>query len=164
MNRRLIAMMLSFSLLSAFLCSCNLFSTPLSDEEMIENRIDQFLRCYNTGDLEGILKCLDVKTRKGIESAINISEGLAGMLGVGGISFSDLFGYGVGISESDELLGVEIYSMEIDEKSADVIVKMSYALTDNAKHEENALFEMRKENGDWFIHDFRSYYGNLGSD
>ncbi len=155
------AIVVCFSLLSLLFCSCDLISKPLSDEEMIKNRIDQFLRCYNTGNLEGVLSCMDEKTRQTIQSAINLSEGVAGMLGVGGISFSDLFGLGVGMSENDELLSVEIYSIEIEEVRAEVIVKMAYAYVGSEPYEENALFEMLKEDGDWFIRDFRSYYGNL---
>ena len=161
MSKRGIAGILCLCMLGMLLCSCNLLSKPLSDEEMIENRIDRFLRSYNTGDLEGVLSCMDAKTRKAFQSAINIGQGIAGMLGAGGISLSDLFGLSVGMSENDELLGVEIYSIKIENESADVIVKMTYAYNGGATHEENALFEMLKEDDDWFIRDFRSYYGSI---
>ncbi len=167
MSKRFLAFLLCLCVLGSVLCSCDLFAEKPSDEKLIQKRIDRFLHFFNAGDLEGVLSCMDSKTRKTYQSAINIGEGIAGMLGAGNISLSDLFGVSVGLSENDELLSVEIYSIEVEDDAAEVIVMMSYnqtVLGSTVSHEENTLFEMKKEDDDWYIRDFNTYYGDIEND
>ena len=45
-----------------------------SDEELIRDRMNTFLTAYNSGDLQGVLQCMDAKTRNTYQSALNIGN------------------------------------------------------------------------------------------
>ncbi len=127
-----------------------------SDEEQIVSRIDEFTNAYNDGDLDGVLACLDAKTRKTCESMKNLSESIGGA--VLGFSFdlSDLFGISIGFASDDDVLSFDIQeiSMEDDKESATVSAQLKYndRLSEN---DEFATFYMVKENGEWYIKDLR---------
>lgn len=162
MMKRIFSIALCLCLLSTVLCSCDLLSKPKSDEQLIDERIDQFLRAFNTGDFEGVLACMDAKSRRAAQSAINIGEGILDMLDYGGIKLADLFGLSVGLSENDEVVGIQIYSAEIGETTATLLAHMTYRQTfmgASQSYKEDWKIEMLKEEGDWFIHDCTTYYG-----
>ena len=121
-----------------------------SDEELIRDRMNAFLTAYNSGDLQGVLHCMDAKTRNTYQSALNIGNVLVGLSGVS-IGLEDLFGLGVGLMTEGDLL--EFENMEISIRSdtkATVTVTMSYN-EPGASYSEDVRFTLVKENGDWFI-------------
>ncbi len=126
--------------------SCNIFK---SDEELIEDRISTFLSAYNAGDMEGVLECLDEKTRNMYQGMMNIAQGLGGK----GFGVSDLFAVGVGVTSDGDLLSVDILDIQFEsEEKATVLTVLTY----RDKYQEasdRTVFTMIKEDGDWFIAD-----------
>lgn len=129
--------------------------TTKSDEELIELKINQFLKAYNSGDMDSVLECLDSKTRNTYESAMNIGNALIGKSGFK-IGISDLFGIAVGtISEEDILTISEINIAIKNETEATVDVTLAYK--DNISDtKESAYFTMVKEDNEWFIKNLQS--------
>lgn len=126
-----------------------------SDEEQIQFRIEKFLRAYNSGDTEGILECMDQKTRNGLQASVNVANALAGMTGFK-LDFSDLFSMGVWQMSEGDILEISDVVIEVTgEDRARVDVTLSY--DDRVSEmEDEAFFTMVKEDGDWFIENLES--------
>lgn len=137
--KRLIVLCVCFVVLCSSLCSCLRIK---NDEEKIKSQINAFVFAYNSGDLTEVLECMDSKTRNTYKAAINITGSL-----LGGVSVSDLFSLGVGLSEGDALKVTIIEVTISDESNAMVkaILECNNSLT------ENVSFSMVKENGEWYI-------------
>lgn len=142
-----------FGMLTLMLLIFQLFACDFqkSDESMIEARIDEFTTAYNSGDWDGVMKCLDSKTRNTCESLINLSESIGGAAFGVNIKLSDLFSIGVGLIPEDEILRISIVEVIIEnEESATVDANLQFndSISDT---EETVTISMVKENGDWYI-------------
>ncbi len=139
------------------------FQKKKSDEELISARIDAFLTAFNTGDFDGVLACMDAKSRNQCQALANMLEGIKLGFSAGGVSVSgslnmaDLFGFSIGSISKDDLMNMETVELKIqDGKYATLYTNLSYSV-DIGSPEGNIKFELKKENGDWFISDMLPY-------
>ena len=151
----------ALALCMVFLCGCSFleqFFHPKSDEQKIQERIDKFLQSYNTGDLDGVLECLDSKTRNTAQAMVNIANNIGGALlseatGLGlGLNLSDLFSLGIGLSSGD-FLNVQVKSITITDSTnayADITLGMNEQISSESAE---GRFILIKEGDDWFIKD-----------
>ncbi len=131
------------------------FFEKKSDEDLIRDRINAFLKAYNSGDISAVLDCMDAKTRNEYSAIVNIGSALLGKSGLGGVSVSDLFALGVGGMSEGDILSVSNEEIElIDSQNARVNVEMSYK-DKVSQMNSGAVFTMVKEGDDWFIKDFK---------
>ena len=145
--KKLLALLLAVLLLIFSFSAC----VQKSDEEMIRDRIEAFLKAYNTGDSEGVLECLDAKTRNTFAALSQLSISFGGGMFSGSLSLKDMFGIRI---DEEELLSVDIVKINISsETAATVDVQMSYK-NSYQNHSEEAFFTMVKEDGNWFIKNF----------
>ena len=146
--RRFLLLTVTFVLLLSTLTSC--FLKPKTDEELIYERIDEFLTSYNSGDFEGVLNCLDAKTRNATKAMTNLMGSFGGsLLGVD-IDLADLFGLGAGLAGGD-MMNVQITELIItSETTAQVHAVMTMKLYDQ-QQTQTIIFGMVKENKGWFI-------------
>lgn len=150
--RKILAVFMVLLLCLSFLSAC---TSPKSDEELIESRINTFLKAYNSGDMDAVLECLDAKTKNTYKSAMNIGNALIGKTGFD-ISLSDMFSIGVGILSDEDILSISNMAVSIiDDNNATVDVTLGYRdkMTDTL---EKAVFTMIKEDNDWFIKNLES--------
>lgn len=151
-HRRFLAVIMMLLLCFSLLSACTF---QKSDEELIESRIDQFLKAYNAGDMEAILDCLDTKTKNTYEAAMNIGNILIGKTGFD-INLSDLFSISVGTMSEGDILTISDTTINIsDDTKATVYVTLGYKDKMNDT-QEKAFFTMIKEDNDWFINDLES--------
>lgn len=149
----IIAVLITFASLYGII-NLNMFK---SDDVIIENRIDKFLKNYNSGDYDGVLDCLDLKTKNTYKSVSNIGNAIIGKTGFK-ISLADLFGISVGVLSSDDLLKVSDMNINIiSENNAEVKAVLSYKNDAASAFNStiNVCFVMVKENNDWFIKDLK---------
>lgn len=139
----------------------------LSDEELIEKRIDSFITSYNNGDFDGVLESMDSRARNQYESMANLLSGISLGFGIGGFSasssvdFSDLFGFSVGsISGDGDLMSVDVSDIEFTGETTAVVYATMVYSSSLSTSEELIKFIMVKEDNDWFIRDMRDDYGN----
>ncbi len=140
-----------------------LFGSSRSDEQMILDRIDQMVTDYNNGDIDAMMESLAPKTKTLVKSTIGISESIVGgLIGID-LSFTDLFGLSVGLSEGD-MLSIQIESIDIrDEDTATVTGTMGlnagvgeYAASESAAitivmvKDKSGMFKK-----DWFVQTIR---------
>lgn len=139
------ALFVLMSFIMAMVCGCSL----KSDEEMIEDRMNSFLRAYNSGDMQQVLESLDAQTKSKYQSVMNLGNAVIGLTGFG-ISISDLFGLGVGLSGGTVL---ELEDMEIkivSDAKAYVTATMNYQGIQES-YSQSIKFTLVKEYDDWFI-------------
>lgn len=151
-HRRFLAVIMVLFLCFSLLSAC---TSPKSDEELIESRINNFIKAYNSGDIDAVLDCLDAKTKNTYKAAMNIGNVLIGKTGFG-ISLADLFGISIGIMSEDDVLTISNISISISsDTSATVYVTLGYKdkMSDT---QEKAFFTMIKEDDDWFIKNLES--------
>jgi len=120
-----------------------------TDTEMITERIETFLKAYNSGDMDKVLKCLDAKTRNAFQAMLNLLGGLAGSAAGFNIDLSDLFSLGVS-TVSGDFMELEIADIKVIEKST-ATVTTTMDLTGMGMM--TIYFEMVYEDGGWYIHD-----------
>lgn len=160
---RIIGVVVISCMLVLGLCSCeyivdflkSLEPEQKTDEQLIEERIDEFATAYNNGDYDGVLECLDTKTRNTYNAMMNVGGALLGGFGLDmGISLSDLFSLGVGFIAVDEVMAFDIHSIEVgDNGTAVVDVTIKSAV---GGFSEKAYFTMKKEKDDWFIRNLQT--------
>lgn len=161
--KKTISILLILALTCTLLAGCGLIE-PVTDEDLIRERIDTFCKCYNNGDLDGAVDCLCAKTRNTAKGALKLAEGLGGALfgelGLPdlGLSMSDLFGLGVGVMGEDDLLNIRITNIKITGDTAVVtgVMDMNYDLDVGDEHvkgptNEAVTIKLVKEDGDWYI-------------
>ncbi len=127
-----------------------------TDEEKIEDQINNFVTAYNDGDLEKVLDSLDSRTRNALKSTMNITETLLGSKMK--VKLSDLFSVSVGlVSGEDDILKVTIDDIDIQDDKATVNVSMTYRdkANDFSDFTGEAVFTMVKEDRDWYIRNFK---------
>lgn len=98
--RRVLSIVMVVCIMMISLTAC--FAAK-SDEELISDRIDSFMKAYNSGDMDGVLDSLSAKTRNTLSSILSIGNSLIGNLTGIGLSLSDMFGLGVGLQAGDLL-------------------------------------------------------------
>lgn len=128
----------------------SLETEPKTDEQLIEERIERFAEVYNNGDYDGVLECLDTKTRNTVSAMMNVGAAILGEFGFDmGISLSDLFSLGVGLIGDDEILTFDIHSIDVQSANLAVVEVTMKSAVGNLS--EAAVFTMRKEDDDWYI-------------
>lgn len=124
--------------------------TPKSDDELIESRVREFVSAYNSGDLDGVIACMDTSSR-------TFLKGAAGLLGVVTETdtsefLTDLFGVSATVvSDGEDLLTILSIDINFDsQEQADVRVSIRYR--DYQQQVEDILqLDMVKEKGNWYI-------------
>ena len=124
-----------------------------SDEELIVECIDEFVFCYNSGDIDGCVECLDAKSRNEYNAKNSLLGGLGfgyGIVNFNGLNLQSLFGLAISNIEGDALT-VTINNIKmIDEETAEVYAywQVDYGILEE---EHNIRFDMKKEKGKWVI-------------
>ena len=116
--KRIVSIILAVILLCASLTSCSMFQK--SDEALIAERVAAFLTAYNNGDMEGVLACMDTKTRNRTKASMNLAGGIFGGLTGFNFNVSDLFALEMGIWE-DGVLFLNITDINISDKENAVV-------------------------------------------
>lgn len=143
--RRAVALVILICLVTALLCGCK------SDEQKIEDRLNQFLFAFNTGDMEAVLDCYDAKTRNANKAILGLGNNLLGD-SLLGMSFQGLFALSVGLMSEGELLRVEDVVVEIHSSGTRATVSATLYYEDYSEsHNSQIQLTMIKENGDWYI-------------
>lgn len=146
-----VSVILMVAVLAVSMCGC--IFEPKTDEELIRERVDEFIFAYNSGDIEAAFDCFDAKSRKTYGAIFKIGGGLLkGFTGID-VDISDLFALAVGTTNED-LLSMEIHSIEITgETTATVTLSMKYsdARVEVEESIDNMALNMVKEKGDWYI-------------
>ena len=145
MWKRLLLLICIFGMIPTMLCGCK------SDEVKIQERLDEVVFAFNSGDMEGVLNCYDAKTRNVNKAVLEIGDGLLGMGGID-IGLSSLFALTVGLQSEGDIVKVEDVqiTMNSDGTRAEVSAKL---LFDGAGGGYDAPIQMSmvKENGDWYL-------------
>lgn len=132
-------------MVSLLLAGCFLVK---SDEDMIRDRLKDFSISVNSGDLEGVLKCFDAKTRNTYQAVLNVGDKLSDKAGFG-LGFSNLWSLattlqGVSLTFSD--LEISVIGDE-----ATVFGTMAYSQDGESGIREVSI-PMVKEKGDWYVY------------
>ncbi len=126
-----------------------------SDEDLINERIEEFVSSYNNGDMEAVMECFDQRTKSLLGATVGIGEALIGGAAGFDVSMSDMFGLGAGLNEGDmmKLRDVQFTVPDGAEKvSVDAVITMSISFMGQSQSNSSSVqFEMVKEDGDWFI-------------
>ena len=156
MNIKRSLTMICFVLITALLSGCSNLIVLKNDNELIEDRINQFVKVYNDGDYNGILECMEPKVRNMYKSMSNIGEAVIGKSGLD-IGLSDIFGVAVGMSSSGDLINIgEIKISNISDSRAEAKTTLSYNSDNNFGNvSQEVCFVMVKEDNDWFINDLK---------
>lgn len=143
--KKILLFILSVVLAAFCLTACQ------SDEVKIENRVNEMITAFNTGDMEGVLDCYDAKTRNANKALLNIGSELFGMTGFD-VGLADLFGLTVGLMSDGELLVVEDMQISVNSNGtrATVELTLNYKDVSNTDTVYQQL-TMVKENGDWYV-------------
>lgn len=136
---------ISVILIGAIVAVCMFFFK--SDEQKIRDRIDTFFTACGETDIEGMVECLDSKTRKTYETMMGLTQGLLGGITGFDLPLGDMFElYAMDSSESFEM-DYEIGTIKIDGKKATAKVTMKNG---NGESETSDVV-LCKEDDDWFI-------------
>lgn len=125
-----------------------------SDEQLITDRIQEFTYAYNSGDFEETLKSMDSKTRNTYHAVADVGSSLFSSWSGVSLDYSDLFALGVGVAQTDELMTIQIESINIEGEEAVAAAQMDYDLgSDYGTVSMKIEFELVKEKNDWYIKD-----------
>ena len=157
-NLEMLIMHIALKHISSILIICFIFTSVVgcslikTDSEKIEERINEFSSAYNSGDFDGVLDCLDSKTRNTLRATLNITQGITGMK----FNISDLFSVSVGVMSENDILNLKILKINItDKENATVNATMNYK--DKIQQQSNnVVFTMVKEKGNWYIKDLEN--------
>lgn len=144
--QKIISILLLISLFSTALTAC-IFK---SDQQLIEDRMDVFLKAYNSGNFEAVLECLDAKSRNTYKSAFGIGSGLIGLTGFS-VNMSDLFGLSIGLIPDGDALRLENTRIAIKSSTTAVVYATMYYHDLETDYSEDVQIKLVKEDGDWFI-------------
>ncbi len=116
-------------------------TTPIEspEKQLIKKRIEQFVSCYNNGDMDGITECFDTETRKAFIALLDV-------LGSGVVDLGDIFSLNMKYSDTPTLK-CTIESISITDGKALVVTSSNIQSTDNSTY----FFVMLYENDDWYI-------------
>ena len=96
-----------------------------SDEDKIEDRMNEFLAAYNAGDIKSVLESLDAKTRNTYSAYMNVGNALIGLSGFG-LDVSDLFALGISLSDGQTLSFEDMEITLLSDTKASVCVILRY--------------------------------------
>lgn len=146
--KRYLALLLVAVMSLSVLVSCEAVMKildPPTDEELITERIQEFVTAYNNGDMDTVLKCFDAKSRSTLLASIDLISAFSG----GYIDVSALFSLGVNLTEG-EFMKLEISDIKVtDSKNATATATMEL----QGGGTQSLTFEMVFENEGWYIHD-----------
>ena len=148
---KLMAVILVLTLTMTLLMGCDSFLK--SDEDLIRDRLDEFISACNSGDLDGMLDCLDKSSRKTYSAMFSIGNSLLGGLTGIEIDVRDLMAVIFGLSPQD-FFEMEIQDISLDsDETATATVSLSFTdpQTGEKVREDGLKLPMIKENRDWYI-------------
>lgn len=127
-----------------------------SDEDKIFARLDDFATAFNEGDSELLLACMSPSARSGLEGAATLGSGLldAGT-GIGGGSgfIWALWSLGVQDMAQGTDYVIEVYDLTF---TGDTSAEATIVLTYGESNRDEGVFELIKQDGDWYLADVRS--------
>ena len=122
-----------------------------NDDKMIEQCIDDFVYAVNVGDIDGALMCVDKRSQRILDTAINISDGLiASAVGVG-ISMTDIFGLGMNLIADGDIFDIRDMNIEYtSDNTARVSCTLEYDYKEKTESEKITIY-MLYEDDIWVI-------------
>lgn len=98
-----------FTLLIAILCLIVSLTgcTPVSDDKMIENCIENFFNAINEGNMEEALMYVDNKTQKIGGMAISLIDSFIDNELISGIGISDILGVGMVLETNGNMFSID---------------------------------------------------------
>lgn len=144
--RKFISVLCLILIIISMVCGCAL----KSDEELIEERMNTFIKAYNAGDIDAVLECVDAKTRNTYKAVMNIGNSLIGLSGFQ-VSISDIFSLGVGIMSDGDILRCDNMDISLDsDRTATVRATIHYQDYEGS-YSDTVNFTLVKENGQWYL-------------
>lgn len=140
-------------LIGAMMLAMGCDSVLKSDEDLIRDRLDEFISACNSGDLDGVLDCLDKSSRNTYSAMFSIGNSLLGGLTGIEIDVRDLMAVILGLSPQD-FLEMEIQNISLDsDETATVTVSISFTdpQTGEKNSQDGVKLLMVKEKRDWYI-------------
>ena len=161
MFRRVFLLALIFAIVLGCFTACG----EKSDEELIEKRIESFVKTYNAGDLDKLIENLSYSERTEMQSYITLIEGIGFSYGgaSGKLDLSAIFGIAMGSTTDGDMMGINIESINItDESHAEVSVSVRMK-NKYMEETQSGRIDMVKEDGDWFIKDMNTWESTDGT-
>ena len=124
-----------------------------TDEEKIENCLNQMAESYNEGDFEGMIACFEPKAQKMINGMFDIGGSLLGSAFplFGGIDLEDIWSMGgirLGSSEMTTLyLSIDHVSFNEEKDGAAVDI----TVYEGDKNSGSGEIQMVKQSGKWYV-------------
>lgn len=129
--------------------SVSLMFAGKTDQALIYDRMEAFLKAYNSGDMKGVLACLDAKTRNTYQATLNIGDELIGLTGFN-VGISDMFSLGVGLT-SDDVMKLNNLKISFQSDTQATVRAIMHYRDLEQEYSENISFNLVKEDGDWYI-------------
>ena len=145
--KRILSCLLICVIISTLLAGCDL----RSDEQKIQDRLDDFLSAYNSGDFEKVLDCFDARTRNTYKAAFNIGGSLLGGITGLDIGFAVLFGLGVGLMSDGDILRLDNVQIEFVSDSRALVTATLHYQDYETSSSQDMQFNLIKEDNEWFI-------------
>lgn len=129
-----------------------------SDEDLIKERIDEFIEAYNNGDMDAVMECFDPKTRSAMEATMGIGDALFGSYTGLDIGLGDMFGLSAGINEGD-LMTLKDIQFTVPDGAEAVTVNANMTMNVSVMGRSQSMdspvvINMVKDDGDWYISTF----------
>ncbi|MBQ7546278.1 MAG: hypothetical protein IJT41_04850 [Clostridia bacterium] len=127
-----------------------------TDDEKIAARLSAFEKSYASGDMDGIMKCFDTKSRnayKGIGTLGSMFGGKAGpfSFNFGGDTISSLFSLGVATLNLEIKITIQSISYTDDQHAVVAAELWSSENYIEGENTEPIIFNMVKEKNEWYI-------------
>lgn len=124
----------------------NLFK---SDEDLIRERFQIMQDCYNDGDLEGYLGCMDSTSRAAAQMMLDMAGGLMSDYIGFDMDFGDMMSFGSALAGGD-MLQIEVHEVRVEGKEGYAVTTFRLEFYGEVQ-EETMEFPMIKEGNEWFI-------------
>lgn len=124
----------------------NLFK---SDEDLIRERFQIMEDCFNDGDLEGYLGCMDSASSAAAQMMLDMAGGLMSDYMGFDMNFGDMMSFGTALGGGD-VLQIEVHDVQVDGKEAYATATFRMDFYGEVM-EETMEFPMIKEGNEWFI-------------
>jgi len=124
----------------------NLFK---SDEDLIRERFQIMEDCFNEGDMEGYLGCMDSVSSAAAQMMLDMAGGLMSDYMGFDMNFGDMMAFGTALGGGD-VLQIEVHDVQVNGKEAYATATFRMDFYGEVS-EETMEFPMIKEGNDWFI-------------
>ncbi len=161
-----VVVLLLICLTCSMFVGCGLLTEeePKTEQEQIEECIEIFVDAYNDGDWNGVMNCLERKTRLKFEALFNLMGGLIGGA-TGGYNFDmrDFFTLGVDSMSAGDVMRIDVEKIGIKQDVAIAEGNLYYNNPVGAQGSTVCVI-MVKENGEWKINDITDAAINIPED